>query len=240
MWGNWGDRGVEMCAGPCDAASLCSAALLCLTAAPSPSSPMSHAACRYYCTWMYFCALLTCSPVTHADPIPSCGSGLSSLQYLPGLSGSVWGRQLLTQVTFSKPQRAGEANREMRTVPCGREWGPNCPGAAPSAGAAGLLYSLQGQVLLNASWGLLWVLAFPAYCNMNGLYSLAWACFLPKRVLLPTSCLGRCALAATALAIVELFWYGSLFVPVKALVFKGGKEVHVWMFLIFLEGENEP
>lgn len=189
---------------------------------------------------MYFCALLTCSPVTHTDPIPSRGSGLSSLQYLPGLSGSVWGRQLLTQVTFSKPQRAGEANREMRTVPCGREWGPNCLSAAPSAGAAGLLYSLQGQVLLNASWGLLWVLAFPAYCNMNGLYSLAWACFLPKRVFLPTSCLGRCALAATALAIVELFWYGSLFVSVKALVFKGGKEVHVWMFLIFLEGENEP
>lgn len=77
-------------------------------------------------------------------------------------------------------------------------------------------------------------------CNVNGRYSLAWACFLPECVILLASCLGRCFLAATALAIVELFWYYSLLVSTKALVFKGGEEVHVWMFLICPEGENEP
>lgn len=73
--------------------------------------------------------------------------------------------------------------------------------------------------------GLLWVLAFPACCNVNGLYSLAWTCFLPKYVLLPTSCLGRCFLAATALAVVELFWYGShCLCPQKHLFLREGKK----------------
>lgn len=67
----------------------------------------------------------------------------------------------MTRVTFSKPQWAGEANRETRTVPGGREQAQAARVLPLLECAAGLLYSLHGEVLPNASWGLLWVFAFP-------------------------------------------------------------------------------